>query len=502
MTMPTFSISPGVELEVPTGFDVVTPPGQQAVPRSDAWHEDDQFIGVLADTLADYHGLDRSHRAQTLIPLGSFRLQDGRTKVRSPFLLQTDSSRNGDVYAILEERDGDIRWLAQASSDGRHVIEPGMRRWRGWLVKLARADAFKSVGDWVRSRVHPREGLLQITAPGNIKKNNLRRKWVELPDADAIRCTDGSDLPTDRPPRILVWIHGTVVDTFGSFGPLAATKPGRRLVRRMLKRYDAVIAFDHDTVRKTPLKNAKLLLRILQKRDWKGYPPVLDLLTTSRGSLVARSLVERAIPKSKKPCPTIRRVAMIAPSAGGTLLAEPSNWGDLLDQLTRCTRAASTERLQRSPSSVGVRSLTGVQVRGLLALAQVEAWNRSSPVPGLAALRPSGAFIQKLNNTPLPTPVTPVQGYWWFRSDYEPGGPKVQGKCVVSLALRTADALADAAFGPSDLVVDQHNSLRGHPLLWKRWKPGHDFGTNCRVHHRNFWSVRRTCRRVATALGI
>jgi hypothetical protein len=90
-------------------------------------------------------------------------------------------------------------------------------------------------------------------------------------------------LPTNRPARILLLIHGTFSSTVGSFGAMTEYKAGQEFLKQALQHYDAVLAYDHYTLADTPEQNAEEIfeqLGALQKRS-KGIE--IDSISFSRG---------------------------------------------------------------------------------------------------------------------------------------------------------------------------------------------------------------------------
>ncbi len=81
-----------------------------------------------------------------------------------------------------------------------------------------------------------------------------------------------------------------------------------------------MIGFDHATLSEDPLENATELLHRLQEIKYP-YPPRIDIITHSRGGLVARSLMEHLLPLSDFQA-SFERVIFVAVTNGGTQLAE------------------------------------------------------------------------------------------------------------------------------------------------------------------------------------
>ena len=72
------------------------------------------------------------------------------------------------------------------------------------------------------------------------------------------------ELPTDRPVRLLLFVHGTFSSTVGAFGALGIDQNGQGFLRTAISSYDAVIGFDHKTLSLDPRENAEDLLARLR----------------------------------------------------------------------------------------------------------------------------------------------------------------------------------------------------------------------------------------------
>ena len=91
---------------------------------------------------------------------------------------------------------------------------------------------------------HVRPGLVAITG-GDVTSWTRHERLADL------------DLPTDRPVRVLLFVHGTFSSTVGAFAPLALTPGAEGFVDALVSAYDAVIGFDHKTLTIDPTANAR-----------------------------------------------------------------------------------------------------------------------------------------------------------------------------------------------------------------------------------------------------
>jgi hypothetical protein len=225
-----------------------------------------------------------------------------------------------------------------------------------WLIRGFAGGLTGLVREYDREQV-PNEGLC----------------WVAGDDPGALRPVTREALPEaaggGRTDRVLLLVHGTFSRTASpveGFGP--------EFLRWAREQYRAVLGFDHWTLSKTPLENAEMLveqLRILDPRLLEGRR--LDLVTHSRGGLVARAfceLLERA--------PAVRTLVFLGTPNCGTDLANPENWGAMADVLVNLT-------------GLDHASLFG-RLAGLLAQLAVRAGEKR--IPGLLAQNPLMAEVE------------------------------------------------------------------------------------------------------------
>ena len=145
------------------------------------------------------------------------------------------------------------------------------------------------VTDFVRDKI--KGYVLKFTAPlivdGVISflERNARTGIVVLTGDDPSQWAFSDALPqlalpTNRPARILLFIHGTFSSTIGGFGALGATPWGQKFLAGARANYDAVLGFDHPTLSVDPLANATELLNRLQSQSWP-LSPQIDIITHS-----------------------------------------------------------------------------------------------------------------------------------------------------------------------------------------------------------------------------
>ena len=433
---------------------------------------------------------------------------------------------------ILLEDEGEYRWVV----DGKALPSSAPKRGRGKLAKrqlrfsielkaapsppaitIKRGDAKrnwladkltgkviayvfrfavklvgKKVGEFLERKVE--QGLVTITTSDP-------QQWKRLSDTAALPST----LPVDRPARLLLLLHGTFSSTVGSFGALGIVPEGRDFLCRAIATYDAVLGFDHPTLSVDPLKNATDLVARLRRVNWP-QPPEIELIAYSRGGLVARSLIEQLLPVSDWGA-TIGRVVFVGCTNGGTQLAEPDNWHRFADYYTNLALGA-TRALSFFPGAQGIATISGQVVRGVGVLVKALASGviTDNLLPGLAAMKPDGAFVTTINKEQPGQPVAANTRYYVVTSDFEPDKALNAGstpELPPKLLMRLADWGADKLFGEAnDLVVHVRSMNEIDPMLGDYVKGKLDYGTNNMVYHTNYFTRDTTATQLIEWFGI
>lgn len=322
---------------------------------------------------------------------------------------------------------------------------------------------------------------------------HVRTALVRLltPDVETwrpVRGLEEAGLPTDRPARVLLLVHGTFSSTANTFGALGRGADGPGFLRSALAAYDAVLGYDHRTLSLDPEQNAQDLLRRLSGHAGEL---VIDVVAHSRGALTTRSLVEELLPRSGLPI-SVDRIVFVAATNAGTHLADPERWHDLVDLYTNLAVAA-TRVLDQLPAAAPVATVLGGAVRGIGAFVKylVSYAATSDVVPGLKAMVPGGAFVTRLNQT---QPDQPGPGTSWYvvSSDFHVdvlNGTYLPEEFPRELAAELAEGFVDPIFrGPNDLVVDV-SSMGAIDLAVGGFVAGREaLGANDRVYHTNYFT--------------
>ncbi|GEM_PF-194191 len=267
------------------------------------------------------------------------------------------------------------------------------------------------------------------------------------------------DLPGNRTPRVLLFIHGTFSSTLGSFGALAAMAQadsaagdGSGFIAAACNQYDLILGFDHKTISESPSENAGQILRFLKQIRWPR-PPMIDTVCFSRGGLVFRSLIEQKIHKEKFDA-SFRKAIFVGCTNAGTLLANPDNWNTLIDLYTNIAAGATAAigAVTGGAWSIAARQiLKGVSIL-LKHIVAYAATSRSAP--GIEAMNPSSSFITAINKAETPIASYKDLEYYFVTGDFEPR--TASGGLRERFKLWLADGLVDRLMqrAPNDLVVN------------------------------------------------
>ncbi|HET8988514.1 MAG TPA: caspase family protein, partial [Humibacillus sp.] len=336
------------------------------------------------------------------------------------------------------------------------------------------------VGHVVRKLEEPvRPGLVHVAGPG-------AATWQPVGNGTL-------SLPKDRPARVLLLVHGTFSSTVGAFAPMGLVPGAEGFLPTVLAAYDAVIGYDHRTLSVDPRHNADDMLAEL-RRLHPGTDLTIDIITHSRGGLVTRSFVEAVLPQSNWPA-SVDHIVFVASTHGGTHLADPARWHDLVDLYTNLITVGAAG-LAVIPGGGPVAAVVSGVVRGIGALVKylVSYAAEGDDVPGLAAMMPGGPFVTELNGE---QPGQPAPGTNWHvvSSNFHVSlldGSHRPPEFPKELAVRLGEGFVDGLFeGDNDLVVDTASMSAIGPASGGYVKDSLAFGTNDEVYHTNYFGQLR-----------
>ena len=507
---PTSFAGDGVRAVAPESYDVRDSPRVRALPGEPGFEQDAGRAAVIASL--EESGLDPVERLD-LVPRRSRDLPDAppggapAAERERRATLEVDVGAEQDAVVLLE-RDGVYSWqLPVGAGERTRSIDLGPRTAR-FEIDLETGSGSRVpsggrsrglLGDVVRGAVHA--VVFRFAAPLVVGRAIEKMEEHVHPGLVHLTGTDlGSwrtfehlaelGLPTDRPVRLLLLIHGTFSSTAGGFGALTHDENGVALLRGALGAYDAVIGYDHRTLSLDPLQNAKDLLERLSTHH-PDAELVIDIITHSRGGLTTRSLIEHELPGSAWPG-RVDRVVFVAATNGGTHLADPDRWHDLVDLYTNLASAGAGV-LAGLPGAAPVAAVVAGVVRGIGALVKylVSYAAEGDGVPGLAAMVPDGPFVTEINGV---QPGQPGPGTSWFvvasnfhveLLDDSHRPPEFPRELVVKLGEGFVDGLFD---GDNDLVVDTASMSAIGPPDGGFVADARVLESNDRVYHTNYFS--------------
>jgi hypothetical protein len=230
--------------------------------------------------------------------------------------------------------------------------------------------------------------------------------------------------------RIALYIHGIFSSIDGAF---SAVQNDMALMPALRAKYPGgIIGYDHWTVSRRPQENAGMLLSEL--------PPGLDLdiISHSRGGLIARAVLELDSLKSLSRLQTYHNAVFVASANQGSALAVEANWNRLINIFIGL-------------SSLFGGNAVGVSLDLLLGVLKVLA-HGAFALPSIRDLQPGSDFIQSLNAGNAPH----LEHASLVHANFD---------AAQSVLLKTADFVVDQVFGgeANDLVVPFPGAIAFEP---------------------------------------
>jgi hypothetical protein len=226
--------------------------------------------------------------------------------------------------------------------------------------------------------------------------------------------------------RVLLLTHGIFSSLKGAFNDIS--DPTGPVLQHLRSIYgDNIIGWDHRTVAKTPLDNAREMLAALPA----GMTPP-DILCHSRGALVTRAMLEHSTlaASRKSRFSSVGRAIFIAGATQGSQLASEAHLNRLLN-------------IYSAVGSIPALGAAGVVLNVIVGLLKVLS-HGATRLPSIQALSSdvaSNTFLQDLN-LPLMTPTDKIVV---AHANYDPS----QGPLAKLLDLNV-----DTVFGTAnDMVV-------------------------------------------------
>jgi hypothetical protein len=232
--------------------------------------------------------------------------------------------------------------------------------------------------------------------------------WSELTCGDADR-------------RTLLLLHGTFSRAHAAFGGL----PPEVFARLHAAYGGRLIAFDHFTLVHDPAENVRRLISLIPD----GSDLHFDVLTHSRGGLVARELSRQAATAAAgRRRLRIGAIVHVGTPNAGTALADPDRREQLINRMTTIL------------SVFGGGSGVSDGLATVLELVKHLAAGALAELPGLTAMSPGSGYLRGLNAARPAGKIT----HFALGSDFEP----------TTFAMMVQDLAADTVFsGTNDLIV-------------------------------------------------
>jgi pimeloyl-ACP methyl ester carboxylesterase len=289
--------------------------------------------------------------------------------------------------------------LGAARGDGPLKVL-ALRRLKVWIQDKLAGEAAKWTGRKIAKRIEDR----LISGPGLYRCNSPDRLDLAEHEIDT--------LPQEQP--LLLLIHGTGSTTQGSFGDL--WREGQLAQwAEVMRRYNGhVYAFEHHTLSKSPIENAKDLVRSLPQGAR------LHIVSHSRGGLVGELLCRGQVKGRAEPF-SAEEIRLFNPEGQGDNLEALVELNELLSlkrfRVDRFVRVAcpargttlASRRLDRFLSvffnligQIPLLKLSPVyEALSAFLLAVVKLRTDPEEIPGLEAQMPSSPHIALLNGSPV-----------------------------------------------------------------------------------------------------
>lgn len=266
--------------------------------------------------------------------------------------------------------------------------------------------------------------------------------------------------------RALLLLHGTFSRAASAFAELPA-----HTRTALAHRYGGrVFAFDHPSLHHSPQENVDRFFDMLPR----GADLELDVVTHSRGGLVARELIERqrdtaALGRRVR----IHKAVFVAAPNLGTKLVDGDHGTDLLDSYTNLLTELPDDAF----------SFT---IEGVLTLVKVVAHGALAGLPGLNCMLPTGDYLKGLNVS-----ARSDTKYYAAAADFVPHGEDLLGRFGAFLK---GGFLSNLFGEENDGVVPTRGCYDGIPQTASFPVPAERllrFGPDDNVHHCNFFGDNR-----------
>lgn len=257
--------------------------------------------------------------------------------------------------------------------------------------------------------------------------------------------------------RALLFVHGTFSRAHTGFGGL----PQHALATLHERYAGRVFAFDHYTLSDDPVANVREFL----DRVPDDVSLDVDVVTHSRGGLVARTLVGEHPDLAMDPQRLrVGRVVFAGTPNRGTVLCDPQRIPDLLDRYTTALNV-----LPMGP--------IGDVLDAIVTVVKIVGHGVLTGLDGLAAMDPGGEFLRRLA---AGSPGTTQ--YFGLAANYEPTDPGIAAFLKDEGMDRIFGGVANDLVVPTDGVAPSDEPVAGI----------HRFSSAEAIHHSGYFSAPKT----------
>ena len=198
--------------------------------------------------------------------------------------------------------------------------------------------------------------------------------------------------------RVLLFVHGIFSSCNGAFGAIGSDGHTWPALRQAYG--GRIIGYDHPTASVDPEQNATAFLDQIPD----GVSLDVDIVTHSRGGLVARALAARGSAKLR-----IGKIVFAATPNGGSQITMSRNW---ISFINRISSVLTLPAMTLPAPVVGVTEV----LAGVLELVKVLGVGTLDQLPGLDAMRPDSTFLAQLAGGTGGTAE-----YYAAAADFQPG---------------------------------------------------------------------------------
>lgn len=384
-------------------------------------------------------------------------------------VLNTPKTRKNMMCAVLHtDENGETRWVFPEEHDDKQFSFMLPREGAAPMPQdgtAVRGKITKGIRRLVKVFAWLADDLIELGANAIVKKweNKNRPYGLHLVEPGNV---DGLEMDWNKigDKRSLLLLHGTFSTWQAAFDGLIKSD----WMNKIYEQYEGrVFAFNHPSLHAFPTENVKEFLG----RIPDGLNLDLDVITHSRGGLVARELIERLdFLDGKDRTINVNKAVFVAGPHLGTILTDKDNWIKLIDTYTNLLTS-----LPDNTATIILESLiTVVKVIGGGALASL---------PGLQAMQPEGECIKRLNETPKVDAT-----YYSIGANYCPCDEKL----LVRFGKKVLMKVLAKVFGEdNDMVVptlgsfDIGTAAGGFPIPAERQRM---FSMDADLNHINFFT--------------